>query len=298
MRYVMRISVPAVFLLSLSLLASSCVTIPDAPYVVSRRGGAEDVAREALCRDDGAEFPNLPGEERREGIDPDGFTLFNWNVMKEGREGWREDFRRLAADADLLTLQEASLTEELRRELEEGRYHWDLTAAFLYQKRETGVLTGSRTAPASLCLTRFSEPLAVIPKTVLVSRYPLAGRDRFLLVANVHLINFTVDTKRYREQLQELEKILASHEGPLLLTGDFNTWSARRMGVVDGLVERLGLRGVEFAEEDLASFFGRPVDHVFYRGLETADARVLKVSTSDHNPVMVRFSVPFRTGAK
>ena len=75
----MRISVPAVFLLSLSLLASSCVTIPEAPYVVSRRGGAEDVAREALCRDDGSESPVLPGEGSREGIDPDGFTLFSWS---------------------------------------------------------------------------------------------------------------------------------------------------------------------------------------------------------------------------
>jgi endonuclease/exonuclease/phosphatase (EEP) superfamily protein YafD len=283
-------------LLLAAFLCFGCVSIPEVPYVVSGRGDAAVVTREAVCRNDPSGLSAVPGEGHRQGIDPGGFTLFSWNVMKEERDGWKEDFQRLAREADLLTLQEASLSETLREQMREGRYHWDLTAAFLYRSRETGVLTGSRIPPASLCVSRFSEPLAVIPKTSLVSRYPLAGTDRFLLVANVHLINFTFDTDRYREQLRILERTISSHEGPLLLAGDLNTWSGGRMEVVEGLTSRLGLRGVEFAEEDLASFFGRPVDHVFTRGLEAVDARVIKVSTSDHNPVVVRFRVPGRGG--
>jgi endonuclease/exonuclease/phosphatase (EEP) superfamily protein YafD len=294
MKSAMRISVGWISLLLPVLLVTSCVSIPETPYVVSGLGSDVTLEREALCRDDRSGFSALQDENHREGIDPRGFTLFSWNVMKEGRDGWKEDFRRLAVDADLLTLQEVSLTEVLREQLQDGRYYWDLTAAFLYRSRETGVLTGSRTVPASRCVSRFSEPLAIIPKTVLVSRYPLAGTDRSLLVANVHLINFTVDTGRYEEQLRELEELLSSHDGPLLLAGDFNTWSGGRMEVVEGLTARLGLSGVELDREDLASFFGRPVDHVLYRGLEPVDVRVVKVSTSDHNPVMVRFKVPVR----
>lgn len=292
MNLALRIAAGGAILLLPVLLVASCVSIPEKPYVVSGQGGHVTLEREALCREGRSEFPVLQGERHQEGIDPGGFTLFSWNVMKEGRDGWQEDFQRLAADADLLTLQEVSLTDKLREQLSDGRYYWDLTAAFLYRGREAGVLTGSRLAPASLCLSRFSEPLALIPKTVLVSRYPLAGTDRVLLVANVHLINFTVDTGRYREQLRELERIISSHEGPLLLAGDFNTWSGGRMEVVEGLAARLGLSGVELDGEDLASFFGRPVDHVLYRGLEPVDARVERVSTSDHNPVMVRFRTP------
>jgi len=277
-------------------MTSSCVSIPEKAYVVSGWGEDGAVTRQAECRDDRRDF--IPaGGTHSEGIDPGGFTLFNWNVMKGGAEGWEADFSRLTADADLLTLQEASLTGTLEKLLSEGRHHWDLAAAFLKNSRETGVLTGSTSLPASLCITRFAEPLVVIPKTVMVSRYPLAGTRRFLLVANVHLINFTVDTGDYRRQLGDLERFLVTHDGPLLLTGDFNTWSGGRTEIVAGLIARLDLREVEFPEEDLASFFGRTVDHVFYRGLEPVDARAVRVSTSDHNPVLVKFRVAPQAGA-
>ena len=289
MKYVAGIAVPGTLLPAVLFSVASCVSIPEKPYVMSSRGASAAVAREAACRDGGSLSPAAEKGPSGEGIDPGGFTLLSWNLMKGWREGWREDFRPLAAGADLVTLQEASLTEELHRELVEGRYQWDLTAAFLYRDRETGVLTGARSSPDSLCVTRFSEPLAVIPKTVLVSRYPLAGTGRSLLVANVHLINFTVDTGRYRAQLRELEAAVASHDGPLVVAGDFNTWSGRRMRVIEELMTRLGARPVELDEEGLASFFGRPVDHVYYRGLEVVDARVVPVSTSDHNPVLVSF---------
>ena len=277
-------------------MSSSCVSIPEKTYVVSGWGEGGAVMRQAECREDRPAAVRT-GDTHREGIDPDGFTLFNWNVMKGAAEGWEADFSRLTAAADLLTLQEASLTEAFEELLSESRYHWDLAAAFLKNSRETGVLTGSTSLPASLCITRFAEPLVVIPKTVMVSRYPLAGTRRFLLVANVHLINFTVDTGEYRRQLKDLERFLLAHDGPLLLSGDFNTWSGGRAEVVADLIARLGMRGVDFPEEDLASFFGRTVDHVFYRGLETVDARAVRVSTSDHNPVLVKFRVAPQAGA-
>ena len=286
----------ATLLFSILTMSSSCVSIPGKAYVVNDRGEGVAVVQQAECRDDRREFTPAGGTHR-EGIDPGGFTLLNWNVMKGGAEGWEADFSRLTADADLLTLQEASLTGTLEKLLSEGSHHWDLAAAFLKNSRETGVLTGSTSLPASLCITRFAEPLAVIPKTVMVSRYPLAGTSRFLLVANVHLINFTIDTGEYRRQLSDLERFLVAHDGPLLLTGDFNTWSAGRVEVVAGLISRLGLEKVEFPEEDLASFFGRTVDHVFYRGLEPVDARAVRVSTSDHNPVLVKFRIAPHAGA-
>jgi len=268
-----------------------CVSVPEEPYVLSLREGTERVESVAGC---GMAQPRdfLLPDGGGAGIDPGGFTLFNWNMMKGGRQGWEDDFVRLAGDADLLTIQEAYLTDTLREVLQDGRYQWDLTAAFLNRNRETGVLTGSRRSPAYFCTFRFPEPLVALPKTILASFYPLADTDQLLLVANVHLVNFTVGTDGYREQLRELEELLSSHEGPLILLGDFNTWSGARMKAVAGVTERMALSEVEFAEEDLTTFLGRSVDHVYYRGLEPVDARAVEVSTSDHNPLLVTFRLP------
>ena len=34
--------------------------------------------------------------------------------------------------------------------------------------------------------------------------------------------------------------------------------------------------------------FGRALDHIYVRGLRASDARVIPVSSSDHNPLRVR----------
>ena len=117
-------------------------------------------------------------------------------------------------------------------------------------------------------------------------------KDRHLLVANVHLINFTVGTREYREQLRQVEELLSGHDGPVVLLGDFNTWSAARMETVAGMTERMALSQVEFDPENLATFRGRSVDHVYYRGLVPTSAQAVPVSTSDHNPLLVTFRVP------
>lgn len=285
-------------LLVLAAGSSGCVSIPEAPYVVSGRGGIESVREEARCRDGHLHLRVPPGGYHVEGIDPEGFTLLSWNVMKGGREGWQEDFARLAGEADLMTLQEAYLTDSLRELLREGGHHWDLTAAFLNRKRETGVLTGAKAPPALFCVTRLSEPLVVIPKTALTSFYPVAETGLFLLVTNVHLINFTVGTNGYRDLLRELGGILTPHRGPILLVGDFNTWSGGRMEAVKELTGRLGLREVSFADQGPTQFLGKIVDHVYYRGLEPIAARVVEVSTSDHHPLLVEFRVLEREGIR
>jgi len=291
MLYVVKGLLRGSCLLLPALIAVGCVSVPEEPYVLSLREGTERIESAVGCGMAQSRDFLLP-DGGGEGINPGGFTLFNWNMMKGARQGWEDDFVHLAGDADLLTIQEAYLTETLRDVLQDGRYQWDLTAAFLNRDRETGVLTGSRRSAAYSCTFRFPEPLVVLPKTVLASFYHLRDTDQLLLVANVHLINFTVGTEEYRDQLRELEELLSSHEGPLVLLGDFNTWSAARMEAVAGATERMALTKVRFTQENLSTFLGRSVDHVYYRGLEPVDARAVQVSTSDHNPLLVTFRVP------
>jgi endonuclease/exonuclease/phosphatase (EEP) superfamily protein YafD len=281
-------------LLFLLIIFSGCVSIPEDPYVLSRRAGAVPMENYSDCDRPQTMDMTLPAASPYEGIDPEGFTLLNWNMMKGGGEGWEDDFARLADGADLLTLQEAYLNDGLHRLLYLEEYQWELTAAFLMGRREAGVLTGSRTAPVFFCASRFTEPLIGIPKTALISLYPMSGTGRSLLVANVHLINFTLGTDDYRDQLRELERLLSGHQGPILLAGDFNTWSEGRMTVVEGLADSLGLRKVVFSHGDPSFVLGRPVDHIFYRGLEIVEARAERVSTSDHHPLLAKFRMAER----
>jgi hypothetical protein len=131
-----------ILLLTGVLVCVGCVSIPPSPYVVKRGGDAGEVS---VC-DSGTVPSAVRSSESREGIDPAGFTLASWNMRKNSRRGWQKELRLFAGDADLIALQEAYLTRELRAVLEERGYRWDMAAAFLYRGKETGVLTAARVA--------------------------------------------------------------------------------------------------------------------------------------------------------
>ncbi|MBW2192638.1 MAG: endonuclease/exonuclease/phosphatase family protein, partial [Deltaproteobacteria bacterium] len=132
-------------------------------------------------------------------------------------------------------------------------------------------------------------PLIRIPKTILVTQYPLSDRDQVLVLANVHLINFTLTTAHFRDQLQQLEQLLARHPGPIIVSGDYNTWNDERMEIVNGMAGRLNLKAVIFEDDNRSTVLDHHVDHIYYRGLELVEAVSTAVSTSDHNPVAARF---------
>ncbi len=95
----------------------------------------------------------------------------------------------------------------------------------------------------------------------------------------------------YQKYWQELESILESHDGPLIVAGDFNTWNAERWNIVALVARRLRLQPVRFEPDRRSRFFGQVVDHVYYRGLVPSNAVVHDVSTSDHNPIQVNFAL-------
>jgi endonuclease/exonuclease/phosphatase (EEP) superfamily protein YafD len=225
-------------------------------------------------------------------LDPAGFGLMTWNVYKARAGHWPEDFARLSAGQDLVLLQEAHLTRPFRSALEQEGYRWSMVRAFDYNGAEAGVLTAGRVPASGVCLSRVVEPLIRTPKSALLTRYPMANPHGELWVANLHGINFTLGTRRFREQLESLARMLETHRGPLILAGDFNNWSDRRSAILRRVTDRLRLTQLLLAEDGRSRHWGRPVDQVFYRGLDVVGAEAVAVSSSDHNPVRVRFRVP------
>jgi len=236
--------------------------------------------------------PKMPTQTIRvSGLNSDGFRLVSWNIFKGKKKGWAEDFQKLNQNTDIITLQEAYLSENLKEMLHQEKYQWDMTAAFEYREITSGVLTASRIAPNFTCVFREKEPISRIPKSVLLTRYPMSGTDLELLVANIHAVNFTMGGSAFQRQSDRLENILAAHRGPLIVSGDSNTWNSGRMSRINAMAERLELTAVIFDENHRSQFFGHYIDHIYYRGLEAKNARIPLVSTSDHNPLTVVFKL-------
>jgi len=276
----------------LIVLVSGCIRIPEENLTVSHRRPFDTRRQTAECTaaDLAQSLPARPGPAAE--LNAGGFSLVSWNVFKGKKDGWAEDFQKFSQNTDILLLQETYLTASLKKMLQDEQYHWDMTAAFEYRKIEAGVLTAARTAPNYTCTFVETEPITRIPKSALITRYPLSGTERELLVANIHAINFTIDHSAFQKQFDRLEKILAAYRGPLIVSGDFNTWNTGRLSRVNAMADRLDLTAVRFDENRRSRFFGHDIDHVYYRGLEAKNAATPTVSTSDHNPITVVFKLP------
>lgn len=272
-------------------LLQGCSVLPE-PYLVSGPEHHRTTANTVpSCEPDLlARFPT-DIQNALSALDPAGFNLINWNMLKGGRRGWRKDFARLSRENDVILLQEAYLSDELRNTLSSVKSNWNLATSVRYWGRESGVLTASEIAPEVICIHRFDEPLLNTPKTSLFTRFSMLPRQPYLVIVNVHAINFTMDSDAYQNYWQELEMILESHDGPLIVAGDFNTWNAERLAIMAMATRRLRLQPVRFEPDRRSRFFGQVVDHVYYRGLVPSNAVVHEVVTSDHNPIQVSFKL-------
>lgn len=274
---------------------TGCIRIPDQNWTISHRASVETRRQVDNCNADCITQPEELYETRYEtqrptAINSDGFRLVSWNMFKGKKQGWTEDFKRLAENTDILVLQEAYLSPSLRSLLNHQTYNWDMTTAFEHRDIESGVLTASRISPNFMCTFREKEPVTRIPKGVLITLYPMSDTQLQLLVANIHGINFSTSNSAFGRQNDRLEAILTAHQGPMIVAGDFNTWSKGRMSRVTAMAERLGLAAVKF-DGNRSRVFGQAIDHVYYRGLEHMYSSASMVTSSDHNPLTVRFKL-------
>ncbi|MGD2099620.1 MAG: endonuclease/exonuclease/phosphatase family protein [Desulfobacterales bacterium] len=239
------------------LPAFGCVNIPDTSSVEYRSQKFDVRPTYSLCHPELVASNHLSASLATNGLNPTGFSVLNWNIQKENQAGWESDLVRFSENADILIIQEAFLTEKLRGLLNPRTYYWQLVTAFEYQDVKTGVLTAATAAPDFICPQRATEPLIRVPKTILITRYPLANTHHSLMIANIHMINFAPDTTAYRDQAQQMMGILQQHQGPMILSGDFNIWNGQRLAIIESVTGRLGLKLAEF-KTDLATTSAMP----------------------------------------
>jgi endonuclease/exonuclease/phosphatase (EEP) superfamily protein YafD len=276
--------------LVLAIATSACVTVPEQPQIASQSNDGGISTLSASCKSSvSAQRISQPTDSTLQALDPGGFSVLNWNIYKGNRSDWQQDLLRLSNQQDIVLLQEALLTDALKSSLDKRGLKWNLNTAFYYDNRHTGVMTAARVGSSYHCALRTIEPIIRTPKTALISRYDLAGVPEQLMVANIHGINFTFGLDAYREQLDNLEEILAQHDGPILLAGDFNNWSNGRTRLLTEMVQRLSLQQLPYENHNRTMVFGSAIDHIFYRGLTVVTHETHQVTSSDHNPITVVF---------
>jgi len=232
---------------------------------------------------------------------PEAITVLSWNIYKTRKQNALADLRQFSHQHDLLILQEAHLGDELEAIFVENDLHWTMNTAFIYHKKATGVLIASRVKAVDSYGLRYKEPLIRLPKTTLINFYPIANSSRTLLVANIHSINFTLGTTVYNRQLHELISVISQHDGPVIIAGDFNSWSRARLFLLQTMQKKLHLHTLDestdmdnvqsndYGRHHKTRIFGNELDHIFYRGLEPINKKIWPVDSSDHNPIQVCF---------
>jgi endonuclease/exonuclease/phosphatase (EEP) superfamily protein YafD len=227
-------------------------------------------------------------------LDADSISVLVWNAQKGSRVMWRDDMLRLAADKDLILIQEASYQSPLTEDLPDkadGINHWVFAPGYESSTQLTGVMTLSKGAPMTQCNLANQEPWLGTLKATSITEYGLSGTDETLVVVNIHAVNFTFGVAEFQSQMDQVRMALAGHDGPVILSGDFNTWRKKRVEILDLLAADLGLDALSFEDDNRKTVFGYPVDHLYVRGLTVRSAGTQIVKTSDHNPLLAEFSL-------
>ena len=212
--------------------------------------------------------------------------LLNWNTQKQSHAGMQDDLSLLGREADLILLQEALVDHSNIANID-ARLHWVFAPGYIQSSVSTGVMTASRVAPLTYCKLSDIEPWLGSPKAINITRYALSGTDETLLVINVHLINFTLGISAMQTQLEQALVLVTQHDGPVIIAGDFNTWSKEREVAVTSMLGRHDMQPVQYVNDQRTRILGRPVDHFYVRGIHTAVATSYPTENSDHNPIAV-----------
>jgi len=245
--------------------------------------------------------------------------LVSWNILAGCRQILKKipvgvfcsseqsdaSFKSLVHQQDLILIQEAYLDKEALQLFSSlGKdYSWDMAISFMAHKAHqipTGVLTLSKAKSLTAELQKNYEGLLPTPKTILYTLYNLSDNDTIienqLLVVNIHGI--LISRPSLYAQLETMVDKIATHKGPIVLAGDFNTMTNTTYSQLKAIVGRIGLTEVKIPKDldkRVISFTGQYYDIIFSKQLKVINSYAIDLKetehgkVSDHYPVFAEF---------
>lgn len=270
--------------LLLSVLVSACVNSGSISTIQTKNSNTTIATNVGDCR---ALLARVVHESHDQ-LESGSIGLLNWNINKGTGDVWQDDLREMSIGKELVLLQEAVQGPDMNSHVD-GTNYVSFSQGFSTNSRISGVVTYSDIKPLTECHLAVVEPILRTRKAISVTEFGIAGTNETIVVVNVHAVNFSFGVSRFREQVEQIRGVLTSHSGPAILSGDFNTWSRKRLQIVNELVTDLGFSTVLFEEDNRMTFNDNALDHVFFRGLSIDSSESRLVESSDHNPLSVGF---------
>lgn len=224
----------------------------------------------------------------RMSLDSSGIRLVSWNTRKGRGLDWRQSTQPWMGGVDLVLLQEAAFRNA--SDLPVDGY-FSFAPGFATRTHTTGVMTVSAVAPLASCHLTVREPWLGTPKAIAVTEYGLSETADTLLVVNVHAINFAFGLAAFEQQVRSVFEVMRNHQGPVILSGDFNTWRRARAQLLDDWTVCHGLTATEYSVDHRVKVFGQHLDQVYVRGLTVATSTTRVTPSSDHNPMIVTLTL-------
>ena len=225
---------------------------------------------------------------------PECFTLLTWNLQKvDFSHHIHRPIENLLdiENVHLLSLQEAAVKHQQNRFF---NLPFFMAPNIETQNTFYGVVTASdyKQSAHHQCLTQSRELGWMTHKTAIITQHLLAD-GQTLTHVNIHAINF-VPNKTFKTELRLLWNNVTHTQGPLIVSGDFNTWNKTRLLTLLNATNQLNLSKVTYPDSRAIKTLNRqPLDYIFYRGLTLRDSKALSVpDISDHNPLLASFCTP------
>lgn len=222
------------------------------------------------------------------------FSLLCWNIHKEmAQPAFRHVYSEITAHytPEIVLLQEASIGRH-NEKLFEG-YFLTGSANVRGVRGAYGVLTASRSGfqTVNALQSRARELFIATRKHLIMTTHALPN-GRPLSIVNVHAINFT-SSRRFIDEIARLYYTIKDIKGPLIVAGDFNTWNDKRLLALTDFARLLDLQQAPLDDRHhVKQHFAKPLDHLYFRGLELVEARALDTGRiSDHNPIVASFAL-------
>jgi len=222
------------------------------------------------------------------------FSLLVWNIHKENQTAaFRKNFSTLMQSypSDILLLQEVKYPKKSNFFFQE--YSFALAANIQTKENLFGVLTATKSLfrDTISTLSTKKELGFSTHKSFLISKHQLCDKKTLYLV-NIHAINF-VPLKIFADELYKIKQLLLSIKEPLIVAGDFNNWSKKRLSLLNDFQKELGLGELEFKERHhVKKIFSQELDHIYYRGITPLNAVAIDTKNiSDHNPLYALFEL-------
>lgn len=233
------------------------------------------------------------GQASKNALPATNIKFLVWNVHKGMDKGFELEFISLAYGSHVIMNQEIFLDNNMRSTFSYMPHFYFTTATSFFsgkEKTRTGLANITKVDPVftDFVRTQTQEPIANSPKVTLINSYPIVGTGQNLTVVNIHGINF-VTNQSFKKELNRIFEKIKNIPPPLVFAGDFNTWNAERMRILDEYTKKLNLSEASFTPDHRMTFNDYPLDHFFH----TRDLLVTRASVdefyqgSDHKPLVV-----------